>query len=199
MKKIFKMWEMGWECLLFDDLISYYAFFTIAFTECFYLFTFHEQTLAIKLSMILIGYVVIILILARFKYISIRSELPILGACTIGFSLLFIVGCCINLKLCLLLTFIPFISSFIFIILRGIQDSFELFKKQIYNTLLEGFLMFLTIGLPFILFTIFLCLIPLLPIALKIIIPIVYLAIAPFISYIEDNWACNNIFELFCE
>ena len=53
---------------------------------------------------------------------------------------------------------------------------------------------------PFIVFTILFSKIPMIPIALKIIIPIVYFCVVtPYIAFIEDDWATENIFELATE
>lgn len=199
MKKIIDAWRLGIEGLLFDDLISYYVFFTIAFTQCCYLFAFKEYDVAYKLTLVLIGYVVLILGIAYFKYANYKLDraVPILGI--IAFIALFYVGCTISCKTFVFMTLTLLLSTFTSIVLREAQDSGIYCKRQIYNKIFEGFLLFTTVGLPFILFTVFLCMIPSVPIAYKIIIPIVYLALAPFISYIEDSWACNNIFELFFE
>lgn len=199
MKKIINAWRLGLEGLLFDDLISYYVFFTIAFTECCYLFTFKEYDIAYKLTWMLVGYIVLILGVAWFKYATYKLDraIPILGI--IAFMALFYVGCTISFKTFAFMTFTLLLSTLTGMVLREVQDSGVYLKKEIYNKIVEGALLFITVGVPFILFTVFLCMIPSLPIVYKIIIPIVYLSLAPFISYIEDSWACNNIFELFFE
>ncbi len=200
MKKIINAWRLGVECLLFDDLISYYVFFTVAFTQCCYLFSFKEYDVAYKLTWVLIGYVVLILGMAWFKYNTFKLDraVPILGS--IIFIALSYVGCTISLKTFAFMLLILISSTIVSIELRDVQTcGVMIFRKDKYNKIIEYTLLFITVGIPFILFTVFLCMIPSLPIAYKIVVPIVYLSLAPFISYIEDSWACNNIFELFIE
>lgn len=195
MQRIINKWKFGLEALLFDDLISYYTFFTILFTECFYLFAFHNLGVAIKLSAVLIGYVVTVLIAARLKSSIDLASLVYL----IMFLALLVVGCFINWKLCIILTLTPLIITSIFITLREIQDGCDVFENEIFNKIVEGILILMIVGIPFVLFTVFFCMISEIPYILKIIFPIEYLIICPFISAIEDDWAACNIFELLFE
>jgi len=195
MQRIIDKWKFGLEALLFDDLISYYTFFTILFTECFYLFAFHNFGIAIKFSAVLIGYVVIVLIAARLKMCTDLASFVYLTM----FLALFVVGCFINWELCLILTLIPLLITSTFITLRDMQDSWEVFENYIFNKIVEGILILITVGIPFILFTVFFSMISEIPYILKIIFPIEYLIICPFISAIEDDWAACNIFELLFE
>ncbi len=192
MKKIIETWKCGWVYLLTDDLISYYTFFTIILAECCYLFAFHEKKTSLVLGAILIGFILTVLITARLKY----SINYVHIAYAIAFIALLIAGCFINYKLFLPLIIIPLIVTPLSMGLRSVQNSFVI-KPPKFETIIRSFCLFATVIAPFILFTVFFAMIPSVPVMLKIIVPIVYLVLSPFIAYIEDDWATCNIFELF--
>ena len=68
-------------------------------------------------------------------------------------------------------------------------------SKIFQNPLFLGFSYLITIGLPFILLVVFTAMTPL-ALHLKIILPIIYILISPFIACIEDDIATCSIFEL---
>ncbi len=184
MKNLINHWKEGLCYLFSDDLTSFYTFFTIIFAECVYLRIFYTTPIIIPFTIILIGYVVNVIVCALFKggWEGTRIEVVFTIIYSIVFVILFIIGCFINVKLSIIMTIIPLIVTAILI---GIRESRCTLLAQ-----------FIVVGGPFIAFTISIFMLPTLPIVLKIIIPILYALCVPFISYIEDETAALNIFEL---
>ena len=172
MKNLVNNWKAGLVYLFTDDLISFYAFFTIIFSECAYLRFFTTQKMEL-FTIILIGYI------GYWEGTWLEVVFTILYS--IVFVILFIIGCCINVKISIILTIIPLIITAILIKIREYSCSI--------------LAQFIVVGGPIIVF-ISITMKPPLPIVLKIIILILYLICVPFISYIEDRTAACNIFEL---
>ena len=209
MKTMLNTWRCGLSYLIFDDLISFYTFFTVIFAECAYLFAFCNLNTAIKFGAILISYVAIALLTAWikgwFEGYHVYKYVPAIYL--LSFVTIFLMGWFIEPVLCFILTIIPLIITAIWIVIRSFQDTIYIgddkFRISINNIFSKKSIWILSqifvIGTPFIAFTIFFACITYIPIALKIIIPIVYLVIAPYIAYAEDTLAACNIFELFWE
>ena len=182
MKNLVNNWKAGLVYLFTDDLISFYSFFTIIFSECAYLRFFTNQKMEL-FTIILIGYIVNVIVCAFFKgyWEGTWLEVVFTSLYSIVFVILFIIGCCINVKISIILTIIPLIITAILIKIREYSCSI--------------LAQFIVVGGPIIVF-ISITMKPPLPIVLKIIILILYLICVPFISYIEDRTAACNIFEL---
>ena len=183
MKNLIDNWKAGLSYLFTDDLISFFSFFTIIFSECAYLRFFTTQKMEI-FTIILIGYVVNVIVCAFFKgfWEGTRIEVVFTILYSIVFVTLFIIGCCINLKISITFTIIPLIITAILIKIR--EHSCSILAQ------------FIVVGGPVIVLTITIIILPTLPIVLKIIIPILYAVCVPFISYMEDETSALNIFEL---
>lgn len=203
MKKLIYTWSCGWEYLLYDDLFSYYAFFTAILAEIAFLWAFLPN-IAFPFTIFLT-----ICILNVCFCACIASHVP-RASCIIysgTFLAVLIIGCFINVLASILLVILPFIFTIIGNFLKMLQISipigfpdeslevkvFNLFEKKHWVYLLSQ--IFVTFG-PFIIFTIFLALSPI-SILLKVIIPLIYLLIMPLIAYMEDSLATLSIFELF--
>ena len=209
MKKLIEKWNRGCHFLIEDDLISYYTFFTVILAECSYLLAFHETEIAIPFTLILLGYIVNVIGTAWLKGIvegSIFSTIVSILYIII-FIILLILSCSYDMILGIVLNLILFVATAITIGIRTFQDSIfyssnwfiskmqKLFSNESFWLMSQIIL----IGIPFIVFVIMFAQITYIPIALKIIIPIVYLIIAPLISSLEDDLCACNIFELAIE
>lgn len=184
MKNLIEHWKQGLGYLCNQNVNSFYVFFTIIFAECIYLRIFLTPQTAASFTMILIGYIVNVLVCSYFKGLRMATRMEIVFTIiySMFFAILFIIGCFINAKIIITITIIPLIITAITIV-EIPCNTFYLLKLLI------------IVGL-FALFTIAIVTLTTLPIVLKIIIPIFYAICGPFISYIEDDTAALNIFEL---
>jgi len=202
MKSIIEHWLEGLSWLFTDDLISFYTYFTVIFAECAYLWSHYTLSTALPFTIILLVYVLNVLIFSWLNGYSIggiKAEKKIKIAYIAVFLIPFVIGCFFDPIICLLLTLVPTSITFIWIIVRTLQDTYYegtipgLFRNKIFYI----FSQIVVVGAPFIVFVIFLAIIPALPIVLKILIPIIYLLLIPFISYYEDSiGTALNIFEI---
>ena len=202
MKKIIDTWFCGWSYLLYDDLFSYYAFFTTILTEIACLWVFFPN-IAFPFTILLAICIFNVCFCASIAY-----KVPITCFIYCGtFIAVLIVGCLISFWASILLITLPFILTVFWIFLKSLQISIPIgfsdknFRVRIYNWFESKHIayylsqFFVTFG-PFIIFTIFWAMTPI-SFLLKILIPIFYLLIMPFIAYMEDTLATLNIFELF--
>ena len=189
MKKIYETWRQGLEYLFTDDLNSYYTFFTTCLIECALFWVFAEKAIALPFTVILIGCILNVLICAALKGAFERLWVSTLY---IGvFIILAILGCFINPIISILSILIPFIITAISLVLQEWLWSFDL------ESSLEGSLVLTAFYLaPYLVFVLFMIQISELPVIYKIILPILYGVVFPYISIYEDNAATNNIFEL---
>ena len=116
------------------------------------------------------------------------------------FIVLFIIGCIYNAYISIALTIIPLVITFIWILLRECQDDIISWLTNKLNKIFSNkFLYILSqavgIGCPYIVFVIFIAMLPEFPIILKVLIPIIYLLCIPLISILEDEVG-YNIFEI---
>lgn len=216
MKNLIENWLENWtdglSYLITDDLISFYAFFTVILAECSYLLAFYEFTVSIPITVILLGYMLNVIVFARLKgnaeTITLAKVYSVLYVAV--FVTLFIIGCFFNRSISITTTAIPLGITVLWIVIRVQQDSIfcyttleisidkitYLINKLFCNNIFWTLSQIIVIGAPFILFAIFFSKISFLPIALKVIIPLLYLLFSPFIAYFEDCSAALNIFEL---
>lgn len=207
MKRLFESWkDIAIGYLISDDLISFYTFFTVIFAECAYLWAFQTTGVAIGLTIVLLAYIVNVLVFAWLKgdYEGTKQELTIARLYVISFCVIFIIGCFISFWLNIMLTAIPFVITFWWIVIRDYQDTNyvgfggivgvigKLFNNKVFWIISQ----IIVIGLPYVAFTRMLVLIPYIPLVLKIVISIVYLICAPFIALLEDEILAQNIFEI---
>ena len=218
MKDLIENWLENWmdglSCLITDDLISFYAFFTVILAECSYLLAFYEFAVAIQITVILLGYMLNVIVFARLKgnaeTITLAKVYSILYVTV--FVTLFIIGCFFNWAINIITTTILLVVTALWIVIRDQQDSVfcyttlenkssinkinYLINKLFCNIIFYLLSQIMVIGAPFVVFVIFFSKISFLPIALKVIIPLLYLLFSPFIAYFEDYSAALNIFEL---
>lgn len=211
MKDLFESWKDGVSILIEDDLISFYTFFTLILAEIFYFFAFQPLSVAKPLAIIFFGYMLNVIICAIVKgnFEGTKLELICSIMYVITFVVLFIIGCIINWKITLICTIILFTITALWIAIRDHQDSVYAYKGQTtreklalkINSLFRNKVFWIVsqiivIGAPLVVFIVMFANISFIPIALKIIIPVLYLVIAPYIAYFEDASACCTIFEL---
>ena len=211
MKDLFESWKDGVSILIEDDLISFYTFFTLILAEISYFFAFQPLSVAKPLAIIFFGYMLNVIICAVVKgnFEGTKIERICSIVYVLVFVALFIIGCIINWKITLICTIILFGITALWIAIRDHQDSVYAYKGQTtreklalkINSLFRNKVFWIVsqiivIGAPFIAFIVMFANISFIPTALKIIIPIVYVILAPVIAFFEDASACCTIFEL---
>jgi len=207
MKKFLKNWKgIAINYLISDDLISFYTFFTVIFAECAYLWAFQPSSVAIRLTIVLLAYIANVIVFAWLKgwYEGNREEPIIARLYVVNFIFIFVIGCFINFWINLVLTAIAFGVTFLWINIRTFQDTQLMgwrgivgaISKLFNNVVFWLISQIVVLGLPFAAFTWMLALIPGLPLWIKIVIPIIYFVIAPFIALLEDEMVAQNIFEI---
>ena len=184
MKKILSAWKYGYSYLFGDDLVSFYSFFTMIFAGCAWLFSYQDLSVAIPLTIVMLGYIANTVLFSWLKGNTegTRRE-KIFSICYIVvFALLFIIGSIINV-------IIHFVMMVI-IILVTVTCVFN--REYDFPAWSQG----ISLCVPIILFAIYFAQIPWLPVVLKICIPVIYAICSPLIAYYEDCAAAQNIFEL---
>lgn len=209
-------WLDGLEYLLTDDLIDFYAFFTTIFAEIAFLWAFFPEN-ALAITIILLVCIANVVICAYLKgaCVSFCIKGKRYGLADISKPIWSIVYCIVFLIAIIaaliingigaVLIMIPIAVAGIWIKLREwhnttfIGEVFKisaaisefLYKHKIICIIYQVFI----ILIPFATFTVFLAFTSI-GLILKIIIPIVYLLVSPFIAYIEDELLGETIFEI---
>lgn len=192
--------------LLEDDLISYFAYFTTILIEIAFLWAFGVPS-AFFFTVLLIFCIMNVFVASFWKArVGGSSGEIIQGIAFVAvIVILFLIGCKEDIVTSLLLFGLPLIVTKLWIIIREFQNTAFVgydpngltmkISKIFQNPLFLGFSYLITIGLPFILLVVFTAMTPL-ALHLKIILPIIYILISPFIACIEDDIATCSIFEL---
>ena len=209
MKKILNKWNFGSFCLIQDDHISYYTFFTIILAECSYLWVFHKPEIAIPLTLIMLGYIANVIVTAWIKGIVEGSVFDTIMSAFYVFVFLFLLVLSFkyNIALSIIFNVILFAGTAIAKLIRGFQDSvhltdnkFILFIDKLFaNKTFWLISQIILIGIPFVTFTLLFVQITYIPVILKIIVPFLYALILPFIAALEDDLCARDIFELIYE
>lgn len=209
MKKLLEKWKFGSFCLIQDDHISYYTFFTIILAECSYLWVFHKPEIAIPLTLIMLGYIVNVIVTAWIKGIFEGTMFDTILSIiyVVVFVLLLIFACYYNMAIGIIFNVILFGATALSIIIRGYQNTVHcspnkftyIMERLFANKVFWVISQIIVIGVPFITFTVLFAQITIIPIALRIIVPVLYAVIVPFIAALEDDLCACNIFELIYE
>ncbi len=208
MKYLAEFYKNGWLCLLYDDLISYWTFFTVSLIEVAYLFAFEIEgavTATVFLAICIAGIVASAFSKEAVQFSTEEKDQAIL--CRIGFLVLFIIAAFVDFFPLVPVLLIPFAVSYTWEKIREIQNSVPVgFPKDSLTVKLFEIIHInwiyvlsyvITIGVPLVLLTLFIAQIDALPVALKIILPIVYVAISPIFALCEDGIAACTISDLF--
>ena len=199
MKKLVSYWLGALEDLMGDYLISFYAFFTIIFAECAFLWAKVSSDVAKPFTIILILYILNVLVCGFFKgnWENTRIELIASIVYVIIFVTLFIIGCTFNIVLSIVLTVIPLAITFVCIQIRENGDCvYWTIKKPKVAKFLYNFGEFMILVCPYVIFVICFAMIPTIPITVKIVIPILYFLCMPLYAQLEDDLATCDIFEI---
>ena len=207
MKRLIGSWLDAFGYLLDDELISFYTFFTVVFAECAALWAFCSASIAIPFTVILIAYILNILILSdlKGKYEGCKKEVTISIFYVIITLALFITGFFFDWRINLICTAILFGVTALWIGIRLHQCTLYVNSRNVLvmliNSLFQNeifwvFSQIIVIGAPFAAFVTFFAMIPAIPLALKIIVPIAYFILIPFIAVLEDETAACNVFEI---
>ena len=196
MKKVVKLWKNGITGLFTEGIVSFYTYFSIIFAECAYLWSHFSSSVAMPFTIILFAYVINVIVWGPMKGLweGTKKELIFSILYVIIFIALFIIGCIYNTAISIVLTIIPLIITFICIQLKDGCSIFNCTKNEL-KIFIENLLQVLVIGCPYIVFVIFIAMLPAFPIILKVLIPIIYLLCIPLIVVLEDEAACD-IFEI---
>lgn len=184
MKKIFAAWNYGCSYLFSDELVSFYVFFTMIFAGCSWLFAYQELSVAIPLTIVMLGYVANTMLFSWLKGNAegTRRE-KIFSICYVTvFAILFTIGSVVNVIIHVIMMAIILLVTAVCIWIREYQLP-VLFQS-------------IALCTPIIALAICFAEIPWLPTVFKIIIPVIYAICSPLIAYYEDNAAAQNIFEL---
>lgn len=208
MKKLFGKWFTGVNYILYDNMISFYVFFTAALTQCAVLWAFYPKTIAIQFTIILVGYILNVLLFGRLKrfHEGTRSEVASSIIYVIVFLALFIIGCFFNWLISIATTSILLAITALWIGIRKQQNFIyagEDFPKILYvinsifgNKIFWVLSQIVVILGPIIAFSICFAMIPVLSIEVKILVVAAYCIVIPFIAYIEDILYACNVFEI---
>lgn len=193
MKTLLRKWSMGVSYLFADDLISFYAFFTIIFAECAYLHAKQPGDIATAFTVILLGYVVDVIVCAwaKGKVESKTGELMV-AICYLMIAVaVLILGGLVDAMLSLIFLSIPVAGTAACVAIRY-------YAGFVTHGEIEYILQAATACIPWIAFAITIAINPEIPMFGKILIPAAWAILAPFVAYFEDNSASQNIFELAC-
>lgn len=193
MKGLLQKWKMGISYLCADDLISFYVFFTIIFAECAYVRSSCPEDVANMFTIILLGYVGNVLLCSWGKGVcEIKEGQLAMSICYVMLTVgLFVLGCIIDVKMNIALFAVPVVVTAVCVLLRYFYGSMS-------NKMLEDILQVATVIVPWMVFMVTITLIPEIPTAAQVLILAAHMICAPFMAYLEDNLACQNIFELAC-
>lgn len=200
-------WSEGWAYLCSDDLVSYYSFFTVIFAEIAFLWGFGVEN-ALIFSILLAGCIVNVLFTAFLKGSWVCENKFCQRVSSIIYvmiyAVLLVVGLTINAKLTYIMFAVPFLWTGLAVWLRGYQNSCfgPGFSKVVYaisNFIQKPIVLIssqiILLGLPLIFLGYFISQIEI-SLALKFILVVGSVLIAPIWAYVEDSWATKNIFEL---
>ena len=196
----------GLELLLSDDLISYFAYFTTILVQVAFLWAFKVSN-ALFFTILLILSIVNVFIGAFWKSYVEGSKAEIIQS--VAFSgaivVLFIVGCKASFVTSLLLFAIPLIVTRLWITIREFQNTEFLgynpnsmtmkISKLFHNKIIYILSYVITMLIPICLLVVFTAMTGL-PTYLKILLPLLYIFISPYIGLMEDEIATCSIFEL---
>lgn len=197
-------WSEGFECLLSDDLVSYYSFFNAIFVEIAFLWGMKVEGAPLY-TILLLACIANVLIIAAIKG-NTTSEV----VCTIcspvycmTYLVILAVGCRYSVETTCVLLVIPFAWTVICTSLRsclnsvffGYDSKFMKFINFIQTPIIGVAVQLMTLLLPIVLMGVYLARLEI-AFLLNVAIPLIALMVGPFWAYIEDSWATQNIFEL---
>lgn len=202
MKDLFDSWCRGWNFLINDELISWYAYFTIVLAEIAFLWGFLPD-IAMPFTILLGASILNIIVLGFLKGAreGAKEEIVFAILYAVFFVIIFIIGLFFNWIADIILFAIALIFTAMWINIRDFfaEIGYRLSKKKFFKKVNRKMVMVIVeifvIGLPLALFVCFTALSPL-PIWIKIVLPLVYTLLIPVIVYMEDGFAACNIFEL---
>lgn len=205
MKKIYSFAKYCIWLLLAEENVSFYLYFTVALAEIAFLWGFFTS-IAIPFT-VLLGLSILNIIfcgLGKGCREGEKEELIFARAYTVIFALIIIVGFFFNWLANIILFGSALLITFLGIITRQFQaygnlgyDCIKKWKKffKVLNKLVLIVSQIILLVGPFVLFVVAVSLTNL-PIWLKIVCPIVYAVLIPFIANFEDEFPTCNIFEL---
>lgn len=185
--------------------ISYYAYLSIVLAEIFYIWRFLPEN-AMAFTILLIANCIVIGVFGILKRMCVltRKERIVAKIYWIALTIVFIVGCFVNFLQNLVLYFLPLIFATVWIFLRDIQTMrFATSDSKILTTitlifcncLMWPILMAFVSLAPLVILTYVLSL-TLTTRILVILISSAFAIILPFISWFEEDFVNENIFEI---
>lgn len=190
-------------CYLFEEeLVSFYAYFTTILTEIVILWRFFPQD-ALPFTILLCACIVNVVVCAFFKgkYEGTKVELVFARVYLIVFGIILAVGFFFGWLKNIILFLVPVIVSFVWVLARLFQILMEdavikegcskVFSSDIFRSVIQVIITLV----PLEAFALFVYLTSITS-EIKIAIIFGYVALIPFIVYMEDILAASNIFEL---
>lgn len=185
--------------------ISYYAYLSIVLSEIFYIWRFLPEN-AMIFTILLIANCVVIGIFGALKRIFVftKGERVVTRVYWIPLAIIFAIGCFVNFLQNLVLYFLPVIFTAIWVFLRDIQNMrFAESDSKILVIVTEFFsnCLMWPILLAFVSFTPLVILTYVTNLVfqsrlLTFFIPFAFAMVLPFITWFEENYVNENIFEI---
>lgn len=205
MKRLLDNYSDGIGSLFAGYGISYYAYLSIVLSEFFYIWRFLPEN-AMFFTILLSINCIVIAIFGFLKRIFVftKWERVVARVYCINLVIIFTIGCFINFLQNLVLYFLPIVFTLVWVFLRDIQTMrFATSDSKILTTLTLIFCNCLMWPL----LTAFVSLTPLIILAcvvnivfesrfLVFLIPFLVAAFMPFISWFEEDFVNENIFEI---
>lgn len=185
--------------------ISYYAYLSIVLSEIFCIWRFWPEN-AIAFTILLVANCVVIGIFGALKrvFVFTKGERIVAIVYWIALAIVFVIGCFVNFLQNLVLYFLPVIFVAVWVFLRDIQNMrFATSNSKILVTitwLFSNCLLWLVL-LAFVSLTPFVILTYIAnwifeSKLLTFLIPFTFAIVLPFITWFEENYVNENIFEI---
>lgn len=200
-----RTWLDGFSVLVDDDLISFYTYFTMVLAEIAFLWSFFPD-IALPFTILLLLSCINIVVTSYLKssFASTKKDVAIVLEYRLSFVVLCGIGCFFNWFASIVLFAIPLIITGFWIVIRNFQDTIFCYdtgklitaiSKMFQNKVFWVISQIVVVGLPISLLAVSICTTSL-PVWAKIILIVVYAAIAPFIALLEDEMMGGDVFEL---
>jgi len=185
--------------------ISYYAYLSIVLSEIFYIWRFLPEN-AMVFTILLIANCIVIAVFGILKRLCVltRRERVVAKVYWIALTIVFVAGCFVNFLQNIVLYFLPVIFAFVWVFLRDVQTMrFATSDSKVLvmitwvfsNCLLWPVLMAFVSLTPLAIFVYAINLVFESKL-LAVLIPFAFAVILPFITWFEEDFVNENVFEI---
>ena len=197
--------EDGLDFVIYEDLISFYAYFSTVFAEIAILWAFFP-TVSLTFTILLLSCVMTVLVCSFYKgrYMGEMTELFIAIEYVFALAVIFINGLVINWLFALILFTLPFIVSAIWVAIRRLQNieltedepKIIIFIHDMFeNSIIWTISQIILIGVPFLVFS-WAVAQNRLPSGTTFVLIMMFIFFIPITSYLEDELGAQNVFEI---